>query len=36
MGIVTQEIADKASELARTTRNVERVVSIFEIKESES
>ena len=33
MGIVTQEIADKASELARTTRNVERVVSIFEIKE---
>ena len=36
MGVVTQEIADKASELARTTRNVERVVSIFEIKESES
>ena len=36
MGIVTQEIADKASELARTTRNVERVVSIFEIKESDS
>lgn len=36
MGVVTQEIADKASELARTTRNVERVVSIFEIKDSES
>ena len=36
MGVVTQEIAEKASELARTTRNVERVVSIFEIKDSES
>ena len=36
MGIVTQEIADKASELARTTKNVERVVSIFETKEPES
>ena len=36
MGVVTQEIAELASEIARTTRNVERVVSIFEIKELES
>ena len=36
MGIVTSEIAEMASEIARTTRNVERVVKIFETKESES
>ena len=36
MGVVTPEIAEMASEIARTTRNVERVVKIFEIKESAS
>ena len=36
MGVVTPDIAEMASEIARTTRNVERVVKIFEIKESES
>ena len=36
MGIVTPDIAEMAAEIARTTRNVERVVSIFEIKDSES
>ena len=36
MGVVTPEIAEMASEIARTTRNVERVVKIFETKESES
>ena len=36
MGIVTPDIAEMASEIARTTRNVERVIKIFEIKESES
>ena len=36
MGVVTPDIAEMASEIARTTRNVERVVSIFETKESES
>jgi osmotically-inducible protein OsmY len=36
MGVVTPEIAEMASEIARTTRNVERVIKIFEIKESES
>ena len=36
MGIVTPDIAEMAAEIARTTRNVERVVSVFEIKESES
>ena len=36
MGVVTPDIAEMASEIARTTRNVERVIKIFEIKESES
>ena len=36
MGIVTPEIAEISVEIARTTRRAERVVSIFETKESES
>ncbi len=34
MGIVTQDEADKATELARTVRGVNRVVKVFEYQES--